>query len=351
MRRFARPRSPGFRIIDDSPEQDTGLSPSAYITPVTGEIPQGAKLPVVASAPPPTVVPNLPTRVAFLTPDGLKVFVEGSVDGENLSDPLEARLKPEKKGNWSTDYAYFEDDFDKFIDHIRPRFRLLNDPSLAQLPLEEQVKTYLTRPPDDPAGTQVRLLILDGHNGRESASFRIKRNATFRWKNFHNLKVPPQVTVVVTLACCYAATPIEEFILGSGIPKIIALAACDRNETSNADEFKANRFLDALFELLEHGGSERCFDEWEKFLAAVVNNLTKFGTRDQHPVAYIRSEQAFQECLRSAPRILLPNMGKSRDSHPNKIKPAARQLKARILFVCEQFTAVLLFFPSDTQPT
>ncbi|KAG8689718.1 hypothetical protein FRC09_012284 [Ceratobasidium sp. 395] len=171
--------------------------------------------------------------------------------------------------------------------------------ALTQPLLKDQIAAYLERQPDGPLGSQVRVLVCAGHNGRDSTRLTVTSKVTYPWGNLHRLlqKVPPRVVVVVVFACCHAAGPLEEFIQNSTVPEIIALAACDRDEISKADNFKGDRFLDALLELLQHGGPQGCFEDWEPFVKAVVKNMTKFGTRNQHPVAYIRTNQTPSEIL------------------------------------------------------
>ncbi|KAG9122069.1 hypothetical protein FRC07_001696 [Ceratobasidium sp. 392] len=223
-----------------------------------------------------------------------------SDDYAECSDHCSFESEPEANNNQPTRYEHIEDDVIKVIDHLSD-MRFLEDESLAELPLEDQVAKFLTRAPGGLMATQVRILVLDGHNGPDSTEVTINSEITYPWVKLGCLlrQVPPGIIVVVVLACCRAAWPLEEFIQYSGAREIIALAACERDERSKADDFKGDRFLDALIDLFQYGGSEGCFDKWEGFLTAVVNNMTKFGTRDQHPVAYIKTGQTPSNVFRA----------------------------------------------------
>ncbi|KAG8731681.1 hypothetical protein FRC12_019619 [Ceratobasidium sp. 428] len=197
-------------------------------------------------------------------------------------------------------------DVDKFAVHLN-EIQFYERAVLTQLSLKDQIAAYLERQPDGHLGSQVRVLVYAGHNGQESTRLTVTPEVTYPWSNLRRLlqKVPPRVVVVVVLACCHAAKPLEEFIQDSTIPEIIALAACDRDEISKADNFKGDRFLDALLELLQHGGPQGCFEDWEPFVEAVAKNMTKFGTRNQHPVAYIRTNQVSQQFRKIEYNILM----------------------------------------------
>ncbi|KAG9111905.1 hypothetical protein FRC07_008015, partial [Ceratobasidium sp. 392] len=300
---------------------------SASQAPSPSNVPRGVKKSMIVSPQRPDYISCSPTELAIITPTRLRTFanhLNGSLvssshigrmaapvddvgcsdcssdDYAECSDHCSFESGAEANNNQPTRYEHIEDDVIKVVDYLSD-MRFFEDGSLAQLCLDHQVAKFLTRVPGGLMPTQVRILVLDGHNGPDSIKLTINPEVTYSWAKLRRLlrQVPPGIIVVVILACCRAAEPLEEFIQYCQAREIIALAACERDERSKADDFKGDHFLDALIDLFEYGDSEGCFDEWEGFLAAVVNNMTKFGTRDQRPVAYIKTRQTPSNVFRA----------------------------------------------------
>ncbi|KAG8742421.1 hypothetical protein FRC10_001555 [Ceratobasidium sp. 414] len=263
----------------------------------------------VASAPDPAYHSSPPTEVAIITTNGLKTYIHDlheflspvyrtdpilHVDHSGSSNHSNSYRVPETSSSTQpTRYESSDRDASMITDHLRDaQFRQMRaaDSSSKQPDLEKRVATYLERPPDNHEGTQVRILILSGHNADESRLV-INPEVTYRWSCLRSAlqKVPPRVVVVVMLACCHAGGILQDFIAEQSSTEIVVMAASDRHETAVADTLKGDYFLDAVFEVLQ-GGKPNVFDDWTAFLGSVVKEM-KENTQDQNPVAYIKTAQ------------------------------------------------------------
>ncbi|KAG9086471.1 hypothetical protein FS749_003622 [Ceratobasidium sp. UAMH 11750] len=276
--------------------------PQADIAPNPSGTRRSARATVV-SAPDPIYHLSAPTEVAIITTSGLQTYIydlneflspvyrTDSIPSRAHSTCSSPSREPGTSSNQTTHYEHSDRDASMIIDHLRDRqFRQVYPVDATQLPLDKRVAAYLERPPDNHAATQVRTLILSGHNADESR-FVINSEVTFPWARLRSAlqKVPPRVVVVVILACCYAGRVLEEFIAEQSSTEIVVIAATEPHETAEADTLKGDYLLDAIFEVLQVG-EPQVFDDWSDFLGSVVREMSN-NTPTQNLVAYVKTAQ------------------------------------------------------------
>ncbi|KAG9088924.1 hypothetical protein FS749_001759 [Ceratobasidium sp. UAMH 11750] len=264
----------------------------------------------VVSAPDPIYHLSAPTEVAIVTTSGLQTYIydlneflspvyrTDSIPSRAHSTCSSPSREPGTSSNQTTHYKHSDRDASMIIDHLRDRqFRQVYpvDTSSTQLPLDKRVAAYLERPPDNHEATQVRTLILSGHNVDESRLV-INPEVTFPWARLRSAlqKVPPRVVVVVMLACCHAGRVLEEFIAEQSSTEIVVIAATEPHETAEADTLKGDYLLDAVFEVLQAGESQ-VSDDWSDFLGSVVREMNE-NTSTQNLVAYVETAQVSLPC-------------------------------------------------------
>ncbi|KAG8695357.1 hypothetical protein FRC08_007875, partial [Ceratobasidium sp. 394] len=278
--------------------------PQADVAPNPSRTRRSARATVV-SAPDPIYHLSTPTEVAIITTSGLQTYIydlneflspvyrTDSIPSRAHSTCSSPSREPGTSSNQTTHYKHSDRDASMIIDHLRDRqFRQVYpvDTSSTQLPLDKRVAAYLERPPDNHEATQVRTLILSGHNVDESRLV-INPEVTFPWARLRSAlqKVPPRVVVVVMLACCHAGRVLEEFIAEQSSTEIVVIAATEPHETAEADTLKGDYLLDAIFEVLQ-AGEPQVSDDWNDFLGSVVREMNE-NTPTQNLVAYVKTAQ------------------------------------------------------------
>ncbi|KAG8742422.1 hypothetical protein FRC10_001556 [Ceratobasidium sp. 414] len=206
-------------------------------------------------------------------------------------------------------YRYLGRDVRMVLDRLRQggfRERQPNCPrsSLAQsCDLGCDVEAYLSRQPD--AGSQIRILILSGHNAK--AGFTINDKVVLGWNHLRRAlgKVPPGIVTIVILACCRAGDILQDLV---DIPNTVVIAGC-ADEPAVADNYDGDYFLSTLFEVLDARGG---FDQWEDFRGLISRKLKK-RTEGQDPRLVANTEQEPPDIFRA---LMKPSRTPTRGCRP-----------------------------------
>ncbi|KAG8785530.1 hypothetical protein FRC12_017458 [Ceratobasidium sp. 428] len=300
--------------------------PNTDVTP--SNLRSGPRRSTVASAPPPTSQSHPQTEVAIATSEGLKAYIhdpQDHVSSAYRKEPIAVQVdtinSPDSdRGPTSTNqatsrYKNIEQDFSMVVDHLHDRqfweMRPVNT-SPGQSSLKEQITTYLKRPPNSHEAGQVRILILSGHNTSESTELIINPSTRYPWRSLRKslLGVPPQVTVVVLLACCHAESVLEDVIQDDTISEIVVMAACSRSEEAIADPIKGDYFLDALFGALQSQGHHGNPESWKHFLTTVIKELRE-STQEQNPVVYMNTTRTPSDIFHALKKGPMPTPGRT----------------------------------------
>jgi hypothetical protein len=264
-------------------------------------IPRGAKSAVTSVSP---GYQSAPFELAITTEIGLNMYIDNAdkcparTHRAMSIPPTDDDSGPLASNERGTRYENIKLDVFTVVNHLRDmKFSEMRPQCLsAESSIESQVATYLSRPPDNPAATQVRMIILTGHNVNETKLV-INQNVTYRWSRLREaLKtIPSGVVVVIVLACCRAGGILEELaeVIETHLPSVVVIASSDRSELSSADDQDGDYFLDALFKVLQGESFQEGSTEWKGFLRLIMIELKKKSTT-QHPVIYVATELVSQ---------------------------------------------------------